>query len=163
MYSKFISNRFVANCSDVRESVRIGSLPAPFPSAQVQVRVFRPSGLSILLRSGILLHNRPSQHFLPSFSTDIPHLDSAHGGDPSMLSQLDMNYDDRDSDSALQNNFNLMPYPDSSSTASPSSMAASSTECPGSSSPPFPLSDNLEPEAVRSTSPQPRAPEAAQR
>jgi hypothetical protein len=91
-----------------------------------------------------------------SFPTDFPHLDSAHGGEPSILSQLDMSHDDQDSDSAVQNNFNLTPYPDSSSTASPSSLIAS-TEGPGSSSPPFPPSESLEPEVVHSVSPQARA------
>jgi hypothetical protein len=78
-----------------------------------------------------------------SFSADAPHIDSAHGGEPSMLSQLDMSYDDLDSDSAVQNNLNLTPYPGSSSTASPSSLTAS-TEGPGSSPPPFPPSDSPE-------------------
>jgi hypothetical protein len=103
-------------------------------------------------------HHNASYHPEISFSTDFPHLDSAHGGEPSMLSQLDMSYvyDDRDSDSAVQNNFNLIPYPDSSSTASPSSLAAS-TEGPGSCSPPFPLSDSLEPGVVHSASPSPQS------
>jgi hypothetical protein len=101
-------------------------------------------------------HHNASYHPEISFSTDFPQLDSAHGGEPSMLSQLDMSYDDRDSDSAVQNNFNLTPYPDSSSTASPSSLTVS-TEGPGSRSPPFPLSDSLEPGVVHSASPQPRA------
>jgi hypothetical protein len=93
----------------------------------------------------------------PEFSSkDSPHLDSAHDGEPSTLSQLYMSFDDRDSDSAVQNNSNLMPYLDSSSTASPSSLPAS-TEGPGSCSPPFPPSDNLEPGVVHSASPQPRA------
>jgi hypothetical protein len=100
-------------------------------------------------------HHNASYHPENSFSTDLPHLDSAHGGEPSMLSQLDMSYDDRDSDSAVQNNSNLMPYPDSSSTASPSSLTAS-TEGPCSCSP-FPLSDSLETGVVHSASPQPRA------
>lgn len=112
---------------------------------------------SAVASSSMTDHHNTSYHPEISFSTDSPHLDSAHGGEPSMLSQLDMGYDDRDSDSAVQDNFNPMPYPDSSSTASPSSLAASSTEYPGTSSPPFPLSDNLEPEFVHSTSPQPRA------
>jgi hypothetical protein len=128
--------------------------PVPFSTGPgLQVRVF--SSCSAVASSSITDHHNTSYHPEISFSTDFPNLDSAHGGEPSMLSQLDMSYDDRDS--ALQNSFNLMPYPDSTSTTSPSSTAASSTECPGTSSPPFPLSDNLEPEAVHSTSPQPRA------
>lgn len=89
-------------------------------------------------------HYNTSYHPEISFSTLFPHLDSAHGIEPSMLSQLDTSYDDRDWDSAVQNGFNLMPYPDSSSTASPSSVTASA-ECPGSCSPPFPISDSLHP------------------
>jgi hypothetical protein len=101
-------------------------------------------------------HYNTSHHPEFSFPTDFPHLDSAHGNEPSMLSQLDMSYDDRrDWDSAVRNNFNLMPYTDSSSTTSPSSMAAS-TEDPGSCSPPFPLSDSLEPGVVHPASPQPQ-------
>ncbi len=44
--------------------------------------------------------NHFNASYLPeiSFSTDFPHLDSAHSGEPSML---DMSYDDRDSDSAV--------------------------------------------------------------
>jgi hypothetical protein len=93
-----------------------------------------------------------SYHPEISFSTHFPHLDSTHGSEPSMLSQLDMSYDDRDWDSAVQNNFNLIPYPDSSSTVSPSSMGAS-TEGPNSCSPPFPPSDSLGPGVIHPASP----------
>jgi len=99
-------------------------------------------------------HFNASYHPEISFSTDFLYPKSAHCGEPSTQSQLDMSYDDRDSDSAeIHNNGNLTPYPDNSSATSPSSLAAS-TEGPGSCSPPFPLSDNLEPVVVRSASPQ---------
>lgn len=102
-------------------------------------------------------HHNASYHPEISSSPDLFHLDSSHGGEPLLPSQLDMSYDDRDSESVVQNDFNLIPYPDSST---PSSVAAS-TEGPGSCSPPLPLSDNLEPGAFHSsfysTSPQPRA------
>ena len=98
-------------------------------------------------------HFNASYHPEISFSTDFLHPESAHCGEPSTQSQLDMSYDDRDSDSAVRNNINLTPYPDSSSVTSPSSLATS-TERPSSCSPPFPLSDNLEPVVVHSASPQ---------
>jgi len=101
-------------------------------------------------------HYNASYHSEISSSTDFPYLNPAHGGKPSMLSQLDMSYHDRESDSAFQNILNLTPCPDSSSTASPLSLAAP-TEGPGSCSPNLPLSDNLEPGVVHSASPQPRA------
>lgn len=92
-----------------------------------------------------------SYHPEISFSTDFLHLDSAHGGVASMLSPPNISHDDDgDSDSAVQSNFNSMPYPESS-TASPSSLAAS-TEGPGSCSPHIPLSDTLEPELVHAAS-----------
>lgn len=101
-------------------------------------------------------HHNSSYHPEISFSTDFL-FDSAHDGEPSMLSQLGISHDDWDTDSAVQNNnFNLISYPDSCSTASPPSLAASA-EGPGSSSPPFPLSDNLELGVVHLASPQPRA------
>ena len=100
-------------------------------------------------------HYNTSYHPEYSFPTDFPHLDSARGNEPSILSQLDMSYDDQDWDSAVRNDFNLMPYPDSSSTTSPSSMATS-TEGPRSCSPPLPLSDSLVPGVVHTASPQPQ-------
>lgn len=81
-----------------------------------------------------------------SFSTEFLHqdLDSAHGGVASMPSPPNISHDDDgDSDSAVQTNFNFMPYPESSSTTSPSNLAVSS-DVPGSCSPHLPLSDTLE-------------------
>lgn len=101
-------------------------------------------------------HHNASYHPEISFFTDFPNLDSAHGGEPSMPSQLDMSYDDRDSHSAVQNNFNLMSYPDRSSTAGPSNLAASA-EGPGSCSLHFSPSDNVEPGVVHPASSQSRA------
>jgi len=111
------------------------------------------SGLAVSSSIVVVNHYNPSYHPEISFSLDFLHVNSAHGGGSSMLSQLDMSYDDRDSDS-VQNNFNLMRYPDGSSTARPSSLATS-TEGPGSPPPSFPLSSSLE--VVPSTSHQRRA------
>src|SRR5258707_1155583 len=94
-------------------------------------------------------HYNTSYNPETSFPTDFLLLNSAPGDESSMLSQLGVSYDDRDSDS-VQNNFNLMPYPDNSTTPGPSSL-----EGPGSFSPPFPLSDSLG--VAQLASPQPRA------
>jgi hypothetical protein len=75
-----------------------------------------------------------------------------HGGETSMLSHLGMSNDDGDSDS-VQNGFNLMLYPDTSTTDSPPSLVSSS-ERPGSSSPHFLLPDT--PDVVHSESHQTR-------
>ncbi len=75
------------------------------------------------------------------FSSDVLHFNSAHGGEPSMLSQLGVSKNDRDLGS-VQNNFNLMPYPDTSTTSSPTSLGASTfTEGSGGPSPTFLLTD----------------------
>jgi hypothetical protein len=77
-------------------------------------------------------------------STDLSHLNSVCD-EPSMPSQLGMSKDNRDLDT-VQDYFNLMPYADTSTTPSPSSLGApTSTEGPGpSSSPSFLLSDMLD-------------------
>jgi hypothetical protein len=69
--------------------------------------------------------------------TDFLH---PHGGEPPMLSQLGMSNDDPGDSDSVQNGFNFMPYPDTSTTASPPSLVAS-TDGPGSSSPHFLLPD----------------------
>src|SRR6267154_4349109 len=75
-------------------------------------------------------------------STDLSHLNSVRD-EPSMSSQLGMSKENRVLDT-LQDNFNLMPYPDTS--ASPSSVGGpTSTEDAGPfSSPSFLLPDMLD-------------------
>lgn len=89
-------------------------------------------------------------------SADLSHLNPVHG-ESLMQSQLGMSKDNRVLDTA-QDNFGLMPYPDTFTTPSPSSLGApTSTEGPGpSSSPHFLLPDMLD--AVHPASSQTRKP-----
>jgi hypothetical protein len=77
-------------------------------------------------------------------ATDLSHLNSDRG-EPPMLSQLGTRKDSRVLD-PVQDTFNLMPYPDFSTTPSPSSLGApTSTEGPSPSSfPSFLLPDVLD-------------------
>jgi hypothetical protein len=76
-------------------------------------------------------------------STDLSHLNSVRD-EPSMPSLLGMSKDNRVLDT-VQDNFNVMPYADTSTTPSPSSLGApTSTEGPGPSSPSFLFPDMLD-------------------
>ena len=77
-----------------------------------------------------------------SSSTDLSHLSSVRG-EPLMLPQLGMSKDNSVLNT-VQNNFNLLPYADTSTTPSPSSLGApTSTEDLGPSSQSFLLPDML--------------------
>lgn len=91
----------------------------------------------------IYASNQPQPDTYPS-SIDLSHFDLVYG-EPSMPSQLGMSKDNKLLDT-VQNNFNVIPYPDTSTTPSPSSLGApTSTESSGpTSSPTFLLPDLLD-------------------
>ena len=108
-----------------------------------------------LLSSSMANHyTHVNDSYRPDFSLSPPdflQLNSARHDEPSMLSQLGINNDE----DFARNGFNMPPYQDSSTTASPPSLTTS-TEGPSGSSPPFLLPDALD--VDRSASNQSRKP-----